>query len=51
MRSRKLTQGGLRGKPMNVADRFVVEVVEIGERHKSKTQSGVLKAENMNPNQ
>jgi hypothetical protein len=36
---------------MNVADRFIVGVMELGEQHKSKAWSGVLKTKNMNTNQ
>jgi hypothetical protein len=39
------------GKPMNVADQFVVGVVEIGEWHKQRARSKVLETENMNQNQ
>jgi hypothetical protein len=35
----ELTQGGWQGKPMNVADRFIVGLVELGEQHKCTEQS------------
>jgi hypothetical protein len=35
---------------MNMVDQFVVGVVKIGERHKKKSQSRVLKTEKTNLN-